>query len=154
LTSVSQPAVTDPGAAGHRLLRGFAAAWLRASCPCALCRDPGSGQRLVSITDLPADVTIDAVTVSGDDVSITFGPDGHRAVMSAEWLAGQSAPGTDERTEDAKRLWTAADFPAGPPAWAWPAYLADSAVRADCLATLLRDGMAVLREVPRSRAPC
>jgi gamma-butyrobetaine dioxygenase len=145
---VSQPAVTDPGAAGHRLLRGFAAAWLRANCPCALCRDPGSGQRLVSITDLPAEVTIDAATVSGGDVSITFGPDGHRAVLSAEWLAGQAAPGTDERTEDAKRLWTAGDFPAGPPAWTWQAYLADPAVRADCLATLLRDGMAVLREVP------
>jgi gamma-butyrobetaine dioxygenase len=151
LTSPSQPTVTEPSdaTAGQRLLRGFGPAWLRANCPCPGCRDQGSGQRLVSITDLPPDVTITEATVSGDTISITFGPDGHRGVISARWLADQAAPAADERTEDAKRLWTASDFPAGPPAWQWPGYLASPAVRADCLTALLRDGMAVLREVPR-----
>src|SRR2546430_16490168 len=47
--------------AGHTALRGLPAVWLRANCPCADCRDPGSGQRLVAVTDLPADVTVAGV---------------------------------------------------------------------------------------------
>jgi gamma-butyrobetaine dioxygenase len=54
----------------------------------------------------------------------------------------------DWRTEDAKRLWTAADFPVGPPAWSWPDYLARPQARADCLSAVLADGFAVLRGVP------
>jgi gamma-butyrobetaine dioxygenase len=127
---------------------GFAATWLRANCPCGRCRDPGSGQRLVSLTDLPAQVRITAVTVSGGDLRITFWPDGHEAAFSRSWLARQSAPAADERTEAAKRLWAAADFPAGPPAWSWPEYESRAAVREAALAALLRDGMMLLRGVP------
>jgi gamma-butyrobetaine dioxygenase len=88
---------------------------------------------------------------AGDDIAVTFSPDGHRAVFKRAWLAGwghAAAPAADERTEDAKRLWTAADFPAGPPAWSWPDYLARPQARADCLSALLADGFAVLRRVP------
>jgi gamma-butyrobetaine dioxygenase len=79
---------------------------------------------------------------------VTFGPDGHAGVFSRTWLARQSAPAFDERTEDAKRLWTAGDLAAGPPAWAWSAYLAAETDRRDCLATVLRDGIAILTGVP------
>ena len=64
--------------AGHPALRGLPAVWLRANCPCACCRDPGSGQRLVAVTDLPADVTVAGVLVSDGAVEVIFGPDGHR----------------------------------------------------------------------------
>jgi gamma-butyrobetaine dioxygenase len=130
-------------------LDGFAAAWLRASCPCDRCCDPGSGQRLVSITDLPADVRVQAAAESGDTIAVTFAPDGHEAVFSRAWLAEQSGPAADERTEDAKRLWIASDFSAGPPRWSWPEYLATDTDTEQCLSVLLRDGMALLSDVPR-----
>ena len=138
----------SPPWAGHDQAAGFAATWLRANCPCGRCRDPASGQRLVSLTDLPAPVRVAALAESGGEVRITFWPDGHEAVFSRSWLARQSAPAADERTETAKRLWTAADFPGGPPAWAWPEYLARDAVRAAALTALLGDGMMLLRGVP------
>ncbi len=59
-------------------LPGFPAIWLRDCCVCAECRDPGSGQRLRGITDLPADVTVTGTRAAGDAVEVTFGPDGHQ----------------------------------------------------------------------------
>ena len=79
--------------AGHTALRGLPAVWLRANCPCADCRDPGSGQRLVAVTDLPADVTVAGVLASDGAVEVIFGPDGHRAVFAAGWLARYGDPG-------------------------------------------------------------
>jgi gamma-butyrobetaine dioxygenase len=58
---------------------GLPAAWLRDNCPCALCRDPVSGQRLLHITDIPADVAVAGTRVSADSVEVVFHPDGHRA---------------------------------------------------------------------------
>ena len=137
-----------PSVPGRDQAAGLAAAWLRANCPCGECRDPGSGQRLVSLADLPALVRVTTVAESGSDLRVTFWPDGHEAVFSRSWLSRQSAPAVDERTEDAKRLWTAADFPGGPPAWSWPGYRARGADRGSALAALLRDGMVLLRGVP------
>ena len=77
----------EPGGPGHPALRGLSAVWLRANCPCADCQDPGSGQRLAAITDLPADVTVAGVVASGTTVEVIFGPDGHRAVFATGWLA-------------------------------------------------------------------
>jgi gamma-butyrobetaine dioxygenase len=137
-----------PSEAGHDQAAGFAATWLRANCPCGRCRDPASGQRLVSLTDLPAPVRVAAMAESGGELRVTFWPDGHEAVFSRSWLTRQSAPAADERAEGAKRLWTAADFPDGPPGWSWPEYQASEAVRVTGLAALLRDGMMLLRGVP------
>ena len=41
-------------------LRGFAAIGLRSNCGCQACQDPASGQRLTSVTDVPADTSIRA----------------------------------------------------------------------------------------------
>jgi gamma-butyrobetaine dioxygenase len=75
------------------MLRGLPAVWLRANCPCGACRDPGSGQRLVTITGVPADVTVAEVRVAGTVVEVVFGPDGHRAVFDPHWLARYGEPG-------------------------------------------------------------
>ena len=100
----------EPDGTGHPALRGLPAVWLRANCPCAGCQDPGSGQRLVAITDLPADVTVAGVLASDGAVEVIFGPDGHRAVFAAGWLArygdraGRARPGrttTGPRTPSA-----------------------------------------------------
>ena len=137
---------------GHPALRGLPAVWLRANCPCAGCQDPGSGQRLVAVTDLPADVTVAGVQASDGAVEVIFGPDGHRAVFAAGWLAryGDRGPDgqDDDRTEDAKCLWAAADLGGGIPQGWWPRYLADPEHRSACLSAVLTHGVVVLHEVP------
>jgi gamma-butyrobetaine dioxygenase len=133
---------------GDPALHELAAIWLRDSCGCAECRDAGSGQRLVSITDLPADVWLTTIRAAGDSIEVVFGPDGHRGVFSRDWLAEQQSPPEDDRAEDAKHLWAAGDFAAGVPERSWPRYLASEPDREECLSALLRDGFFLLRGVP------
>ncbi len=45
----------------RRTLLRFPAVWLRDNCPCAQCLDPGTGQKLHDITDIPEDLTVAAV---------------------------------------------------------------------------------------------
>jgi gamma-butyrobetaine dioxygenase len=140
---------TAPRQAGAAVLpAGVSASWLRASCPCSSCLDPGSGQRLVNITDHPADVRFRSVTEDASSYVVTFEPDGHRAEIAKSWLADALAPVPASRTEDAKRLWVAADFAGGLPQGSWDDYLAGAGHRASCLASLLRDGFVLLRGVP------
>jgi gamma-butyrobetaine dioxygenase len=134
-------------ASGDPALHGLAAIWLRDSCGCAECRDSGSGQRLGSVTDLPAEVSVIETRTAGNSVAVVFGPDGHRAVFSRAWLAEQHSAPDDDRVEDAKRLWAAGDL-GGRPDPTWPSYLADEECRERCLAALLRDGFFLLRGVP------
>jgi gamma-butyrobetaine dioxygenase len=168
----------EPDGADHPALRGLAAVWLRANCPCATCQDPESGQRLVSITELPGDVTVTEVVASDAAVEVVFGPDGHRAVFGTGWLARYGDPavehgpeppaqdGTeppaqdgmgppwqdDNRTEDAKHLWAAADLGGELPQGWWPRYLADPAHRSSCLSAVLTEGVGP--SPTRMRRPC
>src|SRR6266571_1639047 len=129
----------------------FPASWLRASGQCSSCLDPGSGQRLARIADRPAEVRVGEVTQDPRDdgtVRVTFEPDGHRGVFALSWLAAAWQPTAAPRTEDAKRLWSAADFAAGQPQGRWERYLRDPEHRAACLTSLLTDGFVLLRDVP------
>ena len=143
MTSTDTAPAADPA-----LPPGIEPAWLRDNCPCADCRDPVSGQRLISITDQAADVTVTGVLETAGGLRITFGPDGHRAVFTANWLSGHAAAGVDSRTEDAKRLWSGPDFGAGAPAVAWDDYQASDYIRLGCLRQLLSAGFLLLRGVP------
>jgi gamma-butyrobetaine dioxygenase len=124
-------------------------AWLRDNCQCADCRDPVSGQRLISITDQPDGVGLASVTETADGWHVRFEPDGHQAVITRAWLDSQLTTAGDGRTEDAKQLWSVADFPAGPPAVSWTDYLNSDATRLSCLRQLLSAGFMLLRGVPR-----
>jgi gamma-butyrobetaine dioxygenase len=155
-----------PAATGHALF-GLPAIWLRVNCPCASCRDPRTGERLVSITDLPPEVTVTAARRSGDRIEIAFGPDDHRASFDAVWLsqfgigngdrgaagASPAAPmdaltGDGGRTEAGKRLWSADDIRPAFPQGSWPLFRVESAHQQACLSAVLRDGFVVLRDVP------
>jgi len=107
-----------------------------------------SGQRLAVITDLPEETEVTAAEPDGDAVLVTFGPDGHQGSFGRAWLARAGQPRPAPRTENAKRLWTAADFRAGPPEGRWPRYLADDGDRSRCLSAVLRGGFVLLRDVP------
>jgi gamma-butyrobetaine dioxygenase len=130
---------------------GLPASWLRYECPCPDCRDPVTGQRLVTITDISNGpvVTVTARTATG--IEVTFAPDGHRAAFRHDWLAARAAEEAeaDPRTEDAKRLWRAADLECGRlPAADWADYQLDDTARARVLETVVRYGFALLRDVP------
>jgi len=129
------------------------ASWLRVNCQCAACLDPGSGQRLASITDVRPGVRVAEIMQDPQDdgaVRVTFEPDGHQGVFARSWLAAACRPAPDSRTEDAKRLWRAADFAAEMPHGRWERYLRDAEHRAACLTSLLTVGFVLLREVPAS----
>jgi gamma-butyrobetaine dioxygenase len=142
-----------PQAAGPSL-REFPVFWLRDNCGCAHCRDPRSGQKLFQITDLPADLAIGSEQVTetgrGPAYEVRWRPDGHRSCYTWAWLsAGSAQAGGDERTEDAKQLWTAGYFARRPlPAAAWAAYAGDDAERLRILDAVARLGFALLHAVP------
>lgn len=70
---------------------GLPAVWLRDNCRCAGCLDPVSGQRLRTVTDLPAGLTVSDISVADGQVTVRFQPDGHRAVFDQAWLARHAA---------------------------------------------------------------
>jgi gamma-butyrobetaine dioxygenase len=128
------------------LAQRFPAAWLRDNCACPTCRDPISGQKLFGVEDQPADLTVESVSQSGGVVTIHFGPDGHRGIIALADLRGPGEP--DPRTEDAKRLWSAATVDLATASGSWPRFTADPAHRKQCLESVLRLGFVLLRDVP------
>jgi gamma-butyrobetaine dioxygenase len=139
-------------AVGEQMLR-FPAVWLRDNCPCAQCLDPGTGQKLHDITDIPEDLMLAAVGEqdAGESVTVTFAPDGHMSVFTRSWLAAHAldGAGTDPRTEDSKELWLPADIgPGHRPEGSWPRYLDEPAERIRCLDAVLRQGFVLLHDVP------
>ena len=65
---------------------------LRHNCPCEVCRDPVTGQRLIEIADIPngCGVTVEARTE--DTVTVVFTPEGHRGVFRRDWLTAHALP--------------------------------------------------------------
>jgi len=129
----------------------YPALWLRDNCPCPECADQASGQKLFSITDLPAEVSITPVEMGDERVEVLFAPDEHRSTFTREWLAARrlgEGPAADDRTEDAKQLWEAADLAGALPEGSWSRFQEDDAHRAACLESLLRKGFVLLRGVP------
>jgi gamma-butyrobetaine dioxygenase len=132
----------------------FPVVWLRDNCPCPECLDPGSGQKLKDITELPAGLAVSAAEVARESVVVTYAPDGHRSVFSRSWLAGHALAGEgksdgedDRRAEDGKELWLPGDADPLPEA-SWPRYLAEPASRACALDAVFRWGFVLLRDVP------
>jgi hypothetical protein len=98
-----------PSQATRPPLAGMPAVWLRDNCPCPLCRDPVSGQRLLHITDIPADVAVAEVVSSCAPVTVRFST-----------TRGCCTPGLVLPTGDAGTcrgptpIWTASSRP-----WRW-----------------------------------
>jgi|HubBroStandDraft_5_1064220.scaffolds.fasta_scaffold13555_2 gamma-butyrobetaine dioxygenase len=132
----------------------YPAIWLRDNCTCAGCVVPGSagsGQKLFGITDLPPDLRIESADREAGTVRVVFAPDGHQARYDLAWLAARR-PGLavppDDRAEDSKRLWEAADLADRLPGAEWEAFTGEPAERARCLEALLTLGFVLLRGVP------
>jgi gamma-butyrobetaine hydroxylase len=81
----------------------FPFAWLRDNCACALCRHPGSGQRLLEPSAIPLDIRPRELRFEHDCLQVAWAPDGHASAYGGAWLrrcARTHAP-------DAPRLWDA-----------------------------------------------
>jgi len=153
-TGSTDPESPDLELTVNRQLLRFPAVWLRDNCPCPDCVAPGTTQKVKDITDMPNGVAITHTVHADDSVTVTFAPDQHRSAFSRSWLAG-NAPGgdsdPDERTEDAKELWLAADLEPSTgrfPQASWPRYLGEPAERIRALEAVLRVGFVLLRGVP------
>lgn len=117
--------------------------WLRERCPCADCRDPGTGQRLLDSWSLPVDTAIRAVEADGDRLTITFA-DGHVGPFTLSGLRAAVARPADER--DDIQLWDASlrSFPEAD----WRRAGTDDAGLYDLLEQLRRFGFVLVRNVP------
>ncbi|MFC1411997.1 phosphonate degradation HD-domain oxygenase [Streptacidiphilus sp. N1-12] len=130
----------------------FAAVWLRDNCACAECRDPGSQQKLFQITDLPTELALSSETPVDLDGApgweVVWSPDGHRSRYADTWLAPPGDAEREDRTEETKLLWRAADLNGALPEGSWADYRQGGAVKARLLDAVAQLGFCLLRDVP------
>ena len=125
--------------------------WLRDACSCSECRDEFSGQRLRGVLSLDAHTGIASWCDDGDDIEVTFTPDGHVSRFSRSWLMA-NVPGRadvfDDRSERHRPPWHAADLGGRPPTVTWRDLNAIDEPRTAALGALLRTGLLLVRDVP------
>ena len=125
--------------------------WLRDACTCGECRDAFSGQRLRSVLALDPETGIASWRDDGDEIEVTFAPDGHVSRFSRSWLSA-NAPGRvevfDDRSERHRPPWRAADLGGRPPEVTWRDLQSAVEPRAAALGALLRTGLLLVRDVP------
>ena len=96
----------------------LAAIWLRDHCQMTESRDAISGQRLMNITGIPADLEIDSVTRENDSLIIRYHPDQHCSRFSIDWIYQNCYcinTAYDDRSEKNKLLWQRDSFAEGIP---------------------------------------
>ncbi|WP_272008591.1 2-trimethylaminoethylphosphonate dioxygenase [Roseovarius sp. ZX-A-9] len=64
----------------------FHAIWLRDNALDPATRDPGNGQRLITLGDIPADCHLSDVRLDAGQLHCTFAPDGHMCAFPLGWL--------------------------------------------------------------------
>src|SRR5450755_5134081 len=131
----------------------FASVWLRDNL--REDRDPHSGQRLVDISDLPAEPRIRSAIADDKMVQVEWESEPRPASFDLDWLALHACASPSQRPEFATRLWLEGALLDASRDVAW-ATLAeargDPAARLDWLTRLLRDGVAFLSAVPSNEA--
>jgi gamma-butyrobetaine dioxygenase len=127
----------------------LASVWLRDNL--RQDRDPGNGQRLIDVADLPLTPRIRHAALQGTVVRVEWEDDAAEASFDLDWLANQLAAIDGARTLPQPRLWpdggsldAARDF-----AWAALGAARDTvAIQVSWLAGLVTDGLAFLSDVP------
>ena len=76
----------------------FHAIWLRDNARDDASRHEANDQRLFDVSELPADVVLEAAEVVGDLLHVTFGPDGTASSFAADWLAAHRYDGPERPT--------------------------------------------------------
>jgi alpha-ketoglutarate-dependent taurine dioxygenase len=114
-------------------------------------RDPHNGQRLVDVTDLPADPRISGARAADGVVLIEWQGEVPPASFDLDWLARHAAGVVAQRPELRRRLWLEGAELAAERDFAWLSLeraRSDRPARLVWLTRLLQDGIAFLRGVP------
>ncbi len=75
----------------------FHAMWLRDNSRDPKTRAPGNDQRLIRLTDIPADTCLTDARVDGDTLSCTFSPEDKTISYGIDWLAARAYDGGQSR---------------------------------------------------------
>src|SRR6202451_1960351 len=129
----------------------FASIWLRDNLP--EDRDRYSGQRLVDVTQLPAEARIRTAELSGSEFRILWQDESRASSFALGWLYQQT--GCCRRPERDVRRWLEGARLEARRDFAWrsiTALNADPHARLEWLTHLLQDGIAFLSEVPAIEA--
>ncbi|PVH28015.1 TauD/TfdA family dioxygenase [Pararhodobacter oceanensis] len=90
---------------GGEALR-FHAIWLRDNAGDPETRAAGNGQRLIALRDIPADTKIDQAALDGEQLNVSFAPEGKTVGYDLSWLAAHAY----DRPAPAARGWTAPEI--------------------------------------------
>ncbi len=127
------------------------AVWLRDHCQMPSSRNPGNGQRLINITEIPADIEIAAASFSDDLLRVEFRPGGHVSEFTADWLSRNCYKldlQPDDRSESGKILWQADSFDQGLPRCAYEAFREQPRARLAALGAVRDYGFVIIEGVP------
>src|SRR6185437_406747 len=114
-------------------------------------RDPGNGQRLIDVVDLPAAPRIRHAALEGSAVRIEWEDEEAAASFDLDWLETQAAAIAGERAVPQPRLWLEGSGLEAARDFAWATLAAargDVGAQASWLRRLITDGLAFLAEVP------
>lgn len=130
----------------------FHAVWLRDVALDPETRSPGNGQRLITVLEVPHDLSIVHGSVRGDGgLSVMLSPENKEFIFPADWLRDRIY----DRKRTVERGWLppiietwdnglVADIPVG----SWPEIESNLAALGDWLALVRRYGFAVLTHAP------
>ncbi|MDG2341171.1 MAG: gamma-butyrobetaine hydroxylase-like domain-containing protein, partial [Paracoccaceae bacterium] len=89
LTITDNGNILEVGLSDGKIHR-FHAIWLRDNSQSAETRDPNNGQRLITMSDISADIAVASAELEGDQLSLAFSPDNHTCTFSADWLVANA----------------------------------------------------------------
>lgn len=132
-------------------LARFHAVWLRDHAQDNQTRSPANGQRLVTILELPENVSIGAVRQQDSQLEVTFMPEDKTVAFHSDWLRANrydtGAPKAAGWTPDTVTSWDADDL-GRMPTTDYAAAAADSRILKDWLAGIHRFGVARMTGMP------
>jgi gamma-butyrobetaine hydroxylase len=126
------------------------ALWLRDHCQMPASRNPQNGQRLLNITDIPADIAIVDVNLDDDQLTVVFTPGEHRSEFDLAWLRDNCYclnQQQDDRSEVAKTLWDGQTFTRGLPRCQYSDFCSQSSAQLAALQAVRDYGFVVLEGV-------
>ncbi|RVU36863.1 DUF971 domain-containing protein [Hwanghaeella grinnelliae] len=125
------------------LTQSLYAPWLRDNAQDAETVHPGNGQRLIDVSDIPANPTFKSTELATDGtLAVTFEPDGHSCRYAPDWLRRFAEPVADPF---APRLWHES-FTV--PRFSYDAITTSTDVERQWLTAVARDGIALVTGAP------
>lgn len=127
----------------------LASVWLRDNL--RQDRDPGNGQRLIDVADLPVAPRIRCADLQGTAVRVEWEQEASAAAFDVDWLAFQAAAIAAAHTLQPPRVWLEGGRLDATRDFAWAALAAaraDPGILAGWLGRLVTEGLAFLAEVP------